>query len=86
MLMVTVMEMLVVLMTKAMMKMIVQLVAITAPIMWTAIMTMLMMMLSDDHGGGVDHDDVAGDDNDDDGGNKGTDTMDDDKDADADAE
>ncbi len=33
MLMVTVMEMLVVLMTKAMMKMIVQLVAITAPIM-----------------------------------------------------
>ena len=63
MLMVTVMEMLVVLMTKAMMKMIVQLVAITAPIMWTAIMMMLMMMLSDDHGGDVEHEYTDGDDN-----------------------
>ena len=63
MLMVTVMEMLVVLMTKAVMKMMVQLVAITAPIMWTAIMMMLMMMLSDDYGGGVDHEYTDGDDN-----------------------
>ena len=63
MLMVTVMEMLVVLMTKAMMKMIVQFVAITAPIMWTTIIMMLMMMLSDDHGGDVEHEYTDGDDN-----------------------
>ena len=45
MLMVTVIAMLVVLMTKAMMNMIVQLVAITALIMWTAIMTMLKISM-----------------------------------------